>query len=212
MDHRLNFSSTAGTRLADLRGDDAMRRPFAALAVVPVLAFSLTACGGGGKDAVAKAAASKSSDLESMRKFAQCMRQNGVDMPDPTDDGRVLMKASGKPGAGGLDKMTAAENKCRHFQPNGGKPVKPKPEELAKMRAMAKCMREHGVDMPDPDENGRVTITRQSGGKGTGTGNGGPDVNPDSPTFKAADKACRQYAPGRVGQQGNSTNKSGGGS
>jgi hypothetical protein len=97
--------------------------------------------------------------------------------------------------------MKAAEAKCRHFQPNGGKPIKLKPEDLAKMRAMAKCMREHGVDMPDPDENGRVTVTRKVAG--------GPGMNPDSPTFKAADKACRKYAPGRIGQQGNS---SGGGS
>jgi hypothetical protein len=69
------------------------------------------------------------------------------------------------------------------------------------MRAMAKCMREHGVDMPDPDENGRVTIRRKA--------TDGSGMNPDSPTFKAADKACRKYAPGRVGQQGTS---SGGGS
>jgi hypothetical protein len=171
------------------------RQTLAVLAVVPILALGLTACGGGGKDPVAKAAASKSSDLDAMRKFAQCMRQNGVDMPDPTGDGgRVQMRVSAKPGANSEAKMTAAEAKCRHFQPNGGKPVKLKPEELAKMRAMAKCMREHGVDMPDPDENGRVTVRRKA--------TGGPDMNPDSPTFKAADKACRKYAPGRIGQQG----------
>jgi hypothetical protein len=171
----------------------------AVLAMVPALALGLTACGGG-KDAVAKAAASKSSDLDSMRKFAQCMRQNGVDMPDPTDDGgRIAIRASAKPGAANsMEKLKAADAKCRHFQPNGGKPVKPKPEDLAKMRAMAKCMREHGVDMPDPDENGGITITRK--------GKGAPDINPDSPTFKAAQKACGQYAPGRMGQ----TNSGGG--
>jgi hypothetical protein len=166
------------------------RQTFAVLAVVPVLALGLTACGGGGKDPVAKAAASKSSDLDAMRKFTQCMRQNGVDMPDPTDDGgRIVMRASKMPGADSEAKMKAADAKCRHFQPNGGKPIKPKPEELAKMRAMAKCMREHGVDMPDPDPDGSLTIKK---GKGS-------TFDLDSPTFKAADKACRQYAPGRIG-------------
>jgi|1185.fasta_scaffold675975_1 hypothetical protein len=175
------------------------RQTFAALAVVPILALGLTACGGG-KDPVTKAAASKSSDLDAMRKFAQCMRQNGVDMPDPSDDGGAIeMRSSAKPG--GESQVQAAEAKCRHFQPNGGKPVKLKPEDLARMRAMAKCMREHGVDMPDPDENGRITIKRKAGD--------GPGMNPDSPTFKAANKACRQYAPGHPGQQGTS---SGGGS
>ena len=170
---------------------------FAVLAMAPMIAPCLTACGDGGKDPVAKAAASKSSDLDKMRKFAQCMRQNGVDMPDPVEKGgRIAMRASAMPGANREDKMKAAQAKCRHLQPNGGKPVKLKPEDLAKMRAMAKCMREHGVDMPDPEPDGSIKITK---GKNS-------TMNLDSPTFKAADKACRKFGPGRIGQQ------SGGGS
>jgi hypothetical protein len=168
------------------------RQMFAVLALAPMLALGLTACGTG-KDPAAKAAASKSSDLDSMRKFAQCMRQNGVNMPDPVDagGGRVAVRASRVPGANTEEKMKAAEAKCRHFQPNGGKPVKLKPEDLAKMRAMAKCMREHGVDMPDPDPDGSVSITK---GKNS-------TMDLDSPTFKAADKACRKFAPGQIGQR-----------
>ena len=177
------------------------RQTLAALVMVPVLALGPAACGGDGKDPVAKAAASRSSDLDAMRKFAQCMRQNGVNMPDPTDDGQghVQMKIDG--GKGGMAKMQAAQAKCRHFQPNGGKPIKPKPEELAKMRAMAKCMREHGVDMPDPNPDGSITMQNKKGAHNMG---------PDSPTFKAAEKACRQYAPGPAGRQGGGTSKGGG--
>jgi hypothetical protein len=161
------------------------RQTFAGLAVVSVLALGVTACNDR-KDP----AASKSNDLDAMRKFAQCMRQNGVDMADPTDDGgHIVIRASAKPGAGASAKMKAAEEKCRHFQPNGGKPVKLDPKDLAKLRAMAKCMREHGVDMPDPDDNGRITVKKKDGGKPPA------DMGPDSPTFKAADKACRKYAP-----------------
>jgi hypothetical protein len=174
------------------------RHTLAALALVPLLALGSAACGGG-KDPVAKAAASRSSDLDAMRKFAQCMRQNGVDMPDPSDDGgRVRMKVNGK---ADMDKMKAAQEKCRHFQPNGGKPIKPDPQRLAQMRAMAKCMREHGVDMPDPNDDGSIVFK-----KGQGSG---PNIDPDSPTFKAADKACRKYAPAPPGQQGSNN---GGGS
>ena len=167
------------------------RHTLTALAVVPLLALGSAACGGG-KNPAAKAAASRSSDLDAMRKFAQCMRQNGVDMPDPTENGgRVIMKAKGKID---MDRMKAAQEKCRHFQPNGGKPMKPNPEQLAKMRAMAKCMREHGVDMPDPNDDGSVMIKK---GEGKGL-----NIDPDSPTFKAADKACRKYAPDPMGRQG----------
>jgi len=73
---------------------------------------------------------------------------------------------------------------------------------------MAKCMREHGVNMPDPDENGSITITHD--GKGAPGKGGTINTDPDSPTFKAADKACRKYAPARTGQKGAGTNSGGG--
>jgi hypothetical protein len=59
--------------------------------------------------------------------------------------------------------------------------------------AFARCMREHGVDMPDPKvtsgEGGGTLI--EVGGPGGGSGERGP--NPDSPTFKRAEKACHKY-------------------
>jgi hypothetical protein len=49
----------------------------------------------------------------------------------------------------------------------------------------SQCMREHGVkEFPDP-QNGR-TILRAGPGSG---------LNPDSPTFKAAEKACQSLQP-----------------
>ena len=49
------------------------------------------------------------------------------------------------------------------------------------MLAFAKCMREHGVDMPDPE----------FGSGGTTVMIGGDGIAFDSPTFKAANEACR---------------------
>jgi hypothetical protein len=58
--------------------------------------------------------------------------------------------------------------------------------------AFAECMREHGIDMPDPqfDESGRVTqrIDADSG------------VDPGDPDFEAAQEACADELPGRPGQ------------
>ncbi|MDN3352483.1 hypothetical protein [Actinomadura sp. DC4] len=173
-----------------------MRRQTLAV-LIAVLALAPAACGGGGsKDPVAKAAASRSAEIGNQRKFAQCMRENGVNMSDPSGSGGATrIQVNGEPGKNGPEKLKAAEEKCRKFQPNGGKPVQLKPEELAKMRAMAKCMRANGVDMPDPDADGRITIT------GSGKNNPGPE----NPKFQAAQKACRQYAPkGAAGQQGGS--------
>ena len=59
----------------------------------------------------------------------------------------------------------AAQKACQPIMDRAEQNMpRPSPEEEAKMRdqalAMARCMREHGVDMPDPtfDDNGRVSI------------------------------------------------------
>lgn len=169
------------------------RRTLAALALVPALALGLQGCGGeGGGGGKAKAA----SDDQKMREFARCMRANGVDMPDPKD-GRVEIRASARPGSpakGGPETdrgLQAAQKKCAHLMPNGGKPPKPKPEDLAKMRAFSKCMRDNGISaFPDPEPDGGIKI---KAGKGTG-------LNPESPKFESAQKACAKFSPGGGGR------------
>ncbi|WP_158881832.1 hypothetical protein [Amycolatopsis anabasis] len=93
-------------------------------------------------------------DEDKMRAFAKCMREHGVDMPDPEpgENGGVRMKALGAD----VDKakMDEAHNACKTLLPNGGEPRKLEGKELDEARARAKCMRDHGVDMPDPDPNG----------------------------------------------------------
>jgi hypothetical protein len=100
-------------------------------------------------------------DQDKMREFTKCMREHGVDMPEPDAEGRIAMRASGQ---GEADKNNAAQEACKNLMPNGGKPPKLSPEDLDKARAQAKCMREHGIDMPDPnpDEPG-MTISLGDG-------------------------------------------------
>jgi len=60
-------------------------------------------------------------DLEQMRKFAQCVRDNGIpDFPDPSEDGRTQIDL-GKLGLDGPDdpRLKAAEEKCKQFRPEG---------------------------------------------------------------------------------------------
>jgi hypothetical protein len=53
--------------------------------------------------------------------------------------------------------------------------------------AYARCVRQHGINIPDPKP-----------GEGIGV-DGSKGVNPEDPKFKAADQACQQYAPGGGG-------------
>ena len=53
---------------------------------------------------------------------------------------------------------------------------------------LANCMRAHGVsDFPDPSPGGSIQIGPKSG------------INPQSPAFQAAQKACARYAPANGG-------------
>ncbi|MBX6766384.1 MAG: hypothetical protein IRY90_04405 [Actinomadura rubrobrunea] len=168
------------------------RRMLVPLALLPALALGPVACrADGGGDPVGNARKAAAGDQDKMRKYAQCMRENGVDMDDPDPNGGIRVRVRGKPGtAKGEETMKAAEEKCRHLRPDGGKPKKPSPEELAKMRAMAKCMREHGINMPDPDPDGRVRVIHKKGE---------PGPEPTSPEWRQAQKECQKYAPGPKG-------------
>ncbi|KAB2369536.1 hypothetical protein [Actinomadura montaniterrae] len=164
------------------------RNKLATLALLPALALGLQGCGGG--DGGGTGASKAASDQAKMRRFAQCMRDNGVDMQDPKD-GRVEIRASARPSAGkgpmrADPNVEAAQKKCAHLMPNGGKPQKPSAAELAKMRAYSKCMRDHGItEFPDPNPDGGMQL---KAGPGTG-------IDPQSQTFKDADKACQKYQP-----------------
>lgn len=64
--------------------------------------------------------------------------------------------------------------------------------------AYSRCMRSHGVkDYPDPK------ISHNGGGTSIGMSVGrGGDLNPKSPTFQAAQRACRKLSPaGQAAQQ-----------
>ncbi|RAY16625.1 hypothetical protein DPM19_00065 [Actinomadura craniellae] len=173
-----------------------MRRTrVAAAAMIPLLALGLTACGG---DETATAAGRKSpaaGDTEKMRAFAKCMRENGVDMPDPEvgPDGNITFGGNGNARrllSADREKLQAAMDKCRHLMPNGGELRAFSPEDTEKMRQYAKCMRENGVDMPDPDPEGRLRLDQDTWRR----------LDPQDPEFRAANSKCAQYRPKRLGR------------
>jgi hypothetical protein len=123
--------------------------------------------------------------------YSACMRKNGVpNFPDPDSEGQIRI-TGGQTANGrkfGLDpnspQFRRAQQACRRFQPNGGKPD---PQQVANDQQQAlkfsQCMRSHGVPkFPDP-------TFRPDGGSLLAIGK---DLNPDSPQFKAAQKACEE--------------------
>ncbi|MEU4696839.1 hypothetical protein [Nonomuraea dietziae] len=165
------------------------------LASLPLLL--LTACGSAptttevaSADGTAKSGSAKPSPsatvdrAEAQLKFAQCMRENGVDMADPDPNGGIRIEAK-KDGAdqGLMDKAMKA---CKeHLDGAIGDKAAQDPKRRDQMLKFAQCMREHGVDMPDPSADGMVKMTMPKGSS--------------EATVKAAQEACKELAPGMAG-------------
>jgi hypothetical protein len=157
-----------------------MNRRVASVALALPLAMTLAVagCGGSGGDGdrVASAngdkgasptssAGEKLSDEEAQRKFTQCMRDNGVDVPDPAAGEKGPVAATAKPPDPA--KMEKAMEKCRGFLPHGGEAPKPDAAQIERMRKMSKCIRDNGVpDFPDPDANGELAFSGDTPAKG----------------------------------------------
>lgn len=172
---------------------------------VVALALVTAACGGGTQDGGVASIDGKSNDKgkngqqakdvdreKAALAFARCLRANGVQMPDPDANGMFLITPDQPPPD--QDAMAEAEASCKDereaLQGSMGEP----PEDFEdKALKMARCMREHGIDMPDPQA-----------GKGGGTA---IDIDPsqlDDPAFQRAQEACRRTAglPGPGGGPG----------
>jgi hypothetical protein len=162
-------------------------RPFV-LALLVVAALGVAACGGGEEETDASSggqptAAEEDEVREAQVKFAECMRENGIDFPDPKPGGGPQTFRVG--GDSGIDpqEFEKAQKACERYRDDIRPNLSEEEMQEQKERALefARCMREHGIDMPDPqfDENGGVRI----GGRGA-------DFNPEDPDFREAEEEC----------------------
>jgi hypothetical protein len=149
-----------------------------------------TASNNSGASPTASASAG-ANDPDQNRKFAQCMRDNGVpDFPDPGPDGSFQ-------GSGAMrdmfenDAAQKALEACRELAPNGGERPELDPAQQEQLRQWAQCMRDNGIDVPDPDPN-----------SGSLFGGGGeqPSFDMDDPKFQKAMEACQDKFTFRQGQ------------
>jgi hypothetical protein len=189
--------------------------------VAVALALVLAACGGGGggdSDGVASlggqgsttgtTATGSQDPQEAALEYTQCMREHGVDMADPGPNGELQLNVR----PGNREKVENAQKACEHLLENARPRLTEEQQNVMQdaLLEFAQCMREHGIDMPDPvfGEGGRVT---QRGTPGSG-------ANPESPKYKQAEEACEpimEEARRRAGltdNGGGSTQRSGRGS
>lgn len=159
-----------------------LRAP-AVLACCGVLVgLTVSACGSSSP----KAATSAQIAEQEFVKFARCMREHGVNTTAPTGSSGFLKVTGGDP-----QKLEAARAACRRYRPAAAaQKLTPaqRAERQDQVLKFARCMREHGVDVPDP---------RFSSGGGVGIRFRLQDVHPESPAFQRAAKSCEGLLPKR---------------
>jgi hypothetical protein len=156
--------------------------------IAALLTLAVAACGADRSGDGGSATDRETKMQDAALKYARCMRQNGVDMPDPKVRGHGITMTGPKGVA--PSKMDKADKACRKYL-EAVKPPEMSEEQQKEFReaalANARCMREHGIDMPDPtfgtDGGAQVKI-------GPGSG-----IDPESAKFKAAQKACESTMP-----------------
>lgn len=189
-------------------------RRVGALAAVAAIAILATACGS--SDPSPSGVSLNGASLDSTvlggsvtytqeLALARCMRSHGApDLPSPTASGGfdLTTTANGPKGAVDIDssQIQAAYGACRHLLPGGGPSVaelrqRLRQQQQAQQQAFpalmrfAQCMRSHGVPgFPDPQASGQVT---PASSKDAG-------LNPASPRFQAAVRACQHELPAGV--------------
>ncbi len=169
------------------------RRLSAVLPVCLIAAASLTlaACGGGGSGS--NTTAERQEDERKQVQFTKCLREHGLNV---TSSASGEIKVTGSAKSGALQTFEAAQNACRKYRPRPQN-LNLTPAERAQRQdqvlKFAQCMRSHGVNVPNPTTEGGGVGIRIKGGLGK--------INPESPAFQAAQKACQGLLP-KFGRRG----------
>lgn len=152
----------------------------------------LGGCGSSGDGGVAhvgspttSAASASSPKKPDAAAFAQCMRAHGVpQFPDPNSQGKFIF-TQGEGVNPSSPAFQTASQACKSLAPQGT--VSPQQASQSSSRAVkfAQCMRTHGVPtFPDPQSlgGGNFTETLPQG------------IDPNSPQFQGAIRACRSLS------------------
>ncbi|MFW2382756.1 MAG: hypothetical protein ACN4GZ_13425 [Acidimicrobiales bacterium] len=174
------------------------------LQLLGALTLLLAACGGSGGDTTTPALPTLTDEPtatvevtttteavdpeEAFQDYTACMQEHGIEMPDPSSAGGGLVAIEGDVGLD-IEAFEDAAEKCDPILEAAFGEFEMSPEQEAEMMdqelALAQCMRDNGIDWPDPSGGGNLTIEL------------GDDVDPE--TLNAAMETCMKDAFGDLG-------------
>jgi hypothetical protein len=155
------------------------------LAAVALLVATGTLLGACGRSGAPSSAAKKEqlTEQKAETKFAdlaRCLREHGAEV-EVRPGGRGLKLLGGR---GGFAAAEAAYNACARYRPEPQKvniSAQQKIEQQETSRKFAKCIRSHGIHLPE------AKVLNTGGGNQMAYM---PGVNPQSPALQAAMKVC----------------------
>ncbi|WP_152617560.1 hypothetical protein [Phaeacidiphilus oryzae] len=143
-------------------------RPAAATALgAAALLFVLSGCGGASKSpgvasvgsakagATVSASAAATDRTGQLLQFASCMRQHGVNVADPQAGAQNVQLPAGTKGDASTQQ---ALQTCQHYLGAGSKDGTD-PAAQARAVALARCLRQHGVNVADPQPGQPLQIS-----------------------------------------------------
>jgi hypothetical protein len=135
--------------------------------------------GGAGSATSTTSAGGSQDERQAALNWARGMRQHGINLPDPQIDGDHIVQKPPEREAK-TPKFGAARQACRSYLPSGGPPPSPpSAQERRQALAFARCMRQQGVNLPDPQITAKGIRQRLP-----------TDVDRDDPRLSAAEQAC----------------------
>jgi hypothetical protein len=109
---------------------------------------------------------------------ARCLRTHGFDVADPDSQGRLMLDSTLE----NDPEFQKALAECGKML-GGGSFDRGSSSDTQAAVKFARCMRKHGVKVPDPDPNA------------PGIAIGGPGINPNDPKVQKAIQACQKLLP-----------------
>jgi hypothetical protein len=163
-----------------------LRFRFGSTLVLPVVVVAISACGGQSGDGVATAGgdttaastvgpAPAADRAERQRQYTECLRQQGVEVPDAEQGKGVRVS---EPNNAEAAEAKDAARACQRYAPDND--AAKAGADVASLRRYASCMRANGVpEFPDPEPDGALII---------------PKSVVNGPDFESADRACTANA------------------
>lgn len=164
-----------------------------ALATAALSGLVLAACGGGEETAGAGGSSGGSGGDDRARleqaalKHAECMRKQGVDVPDPKPgEGGIIL--AGPRGGGDPGVRKRAGRRCEKYLRDVPPPKLSESQKTAMRDGAlrhARCMRKQGIDFPDPafDDKGGIKVKIGDG------------FDPGDPRVRRAEQKCQKLLP-----------------